>query len=232
MTASDGKISAARAAVELIADGMVVGLGTGSTAAIALELIGQRVRDGLAIKGIPTSRKTARDALELGIPLITLDDCPTPDIDIDGADEVDVSLNLIKGGGGALLHEKIVAYAARQVVIIVDSEKVVEKLGKFNLPVEIVAFAHGLIQDQIRRMNGRARLRKDRSGAVLRTDEGNWILDCDFGLIDDPVNLARRLSSIPGIVEHGLFVAMADTVIIGDGSMVRFQESTRARENL
>ena len=220
MSSDDEKRLAAQAAVELVTDGMVLGLGTGSTAVFAVELLGQRVKEGLKIKGVPTSNSTAKLAESVGIPIVTLDDYPQLDLDIDGADEVEPSLCLIKGGGGALLREKIVAYASKKVVIIVDEKKVVERLGKFHLPVEIVPFACGLMQKTLKDMGATSVLRK-KDGTVFLTDEHNWILDCDFGLIDDPRSLAQQLSAVPGIVEHGLFVDIVERVIVGGSGQVK-----------
>lgn len=214
------KRRAAQAAVELVVDGMVLGLGTGSTAVIAVELLGQRVKEGLKIKGVPTSNSTAKLAQSVGIPIVSLDDYPRLDLDIDGADEVEPSLCLIKGGGGALLREKIVAFASKKVVIIVDEKKIVNRLGKFHLPIEIVPFACGLMQETIKEMGATSVLRK-RDGTVFLTDEHNWILDCDFGLIEDPRSLAQKLSAVPGIVEHGLFVDIVERVIVGSGGQAK-----------
>jgi ribose 5-phosphate isomerase A len=220
MSSDDEKRLAAQAAVELVTDGMVLGLGTGSTAVFAVEILGQRVKEGLKIKGVPTSNSTAKLAESVGIPIVTLDDYPRLDLDIDGADEVEPSLCLIKGGGGALLREKIVAFASKKVVIIVDEKKTVERLGKFHLPVEIVPFACGLMQETLKDMGATTVLRK-RDGTVFLTDEHNWILDCDFGLIDDPRALAQQLSAVPGIVEHGLFVDIVERVFVGGSGQVK-----------
>ncbi len=221
MSQDSEKELAAKAAADLVEDGMAIGLGTGSTAAHVAKILGERIKSGLKIKAVPTSEDTKRLALEVGIPLISLEDEPRLAIDIDGADEVDPSLNLIKGGGGALLREKIVAAASLRFVVIVDSKKLVDKLGKFHLPVEIVPFAFGSIKESIRELDGKPVLRKRKDGETFETDEGNWILDCDFGLISDPPALANKLSVIPGIVEHGLFIGMADSVIVGEGESVR-----------
>jgi ribose 5-phosphate isomerase A len=220
MSADDDKKLAAQSAVDLVEDGMVLGLGTGSTAVFAVQLLGERVKKGLKIKGVPTSDSTEKLARSVGIPIVTLDEFPALDLDIDGADEVEPSLCLIKGGGGALLREKIVAYASKRVVIIVDEKKLVEKLGKFHLPIEIVPFSRGLVQEKIDEMGAKSvvRVRDDR---VFRTDENNLILDCDFGLIEDPRALAQKLSLIPGIVEHGLFIDMVERVIIGNDGKVK-----------
>lgn len=219
MSVDDDKRLAAFAAVELVEDGMVLGLGTGSTAVFAVELLGERVKRGLKIKGVPTSDSTEKLAKSVGIPIVTLDEFPQLDLDIDGADEVEPTLCLIKGGGGALLREKIVAYASKRVVIIVDEKKLVDKLGKFHLPIEVVPFSRGLVQETIKKM-GASSVVREKNGQVFHTDENNLILDCDFGLIDNPRALGQQLSLIPGVVEHGLFLDMVERVIIGgDGSV-------------
>ncbi len=220
MSADDDKRLAANAAVELVTDGMILGLGTGSTAVFAVQELGERVKCGLKIKGVPTSDSTAELAKNVGIPLVTLDEFPELDLDIDGADEVEPSLCLIKGGGGALLREKIVASASKRVIIIVDEKKLVQRLGKFHLPIEVIPFACGLVQNKIEKMGATSVIRK-RDGVVFRTDENNLILDCDFGLIDDPRSLARKLSMVPGIVEHGLFVDLVERVIVGKDGVVK-----------
>lgn len=211
---------AAQAAIELVTDGMVLGLGTGSTAVFAVQILGERVRDGLQIKGVPTSEATEKLAKSVGIPIVSLAEYPRLDLDIDGADEVEPGLCLIKGGGGALLREKIVAYASKRVVIIVDDTKLVDKLGRYHLPIEVIPFACGSIQKTISEMGANSAVRK-RDGRVFYTDENNLILDCDFGLIADPSALARQLSLIPGVVEHGLFIDMVERVIIGSNGTVR-----------
>jgi len=220
MGSDDNKKQAARAAVELVTDGMVLGLGTGSTAVFAVKLLGERVREGLKIKGVPTSDATEALAKSVGIPIVTLDEFPQLDLDIDGADEVEPDLCLIKGGGGALLREKIVAYASKKVVIIVDESKLVDKLGRFHLPIEIIPFARGLIQKTLSDMGAKSLVR-ERDGKPFHTDENNLILDCDFGLIDNPRALAQQLSLIPGVVEHGLFIDLVERVIIGGAGEVR-----------
>ena len=220
MSSDNDKRIAAQAAVDLVADGMVLGLGTGSTAVFAVEMLGERVKQGLNVKVVPTSESTAQLARSVGIPIVSLDEYPQLDLDIDGADEVEPSLCLIKGGGGALLREKIVAYASKKVVIIVDEKKLVDHLGKFRLPIEIIPFACGLVQKTISEI-GATSVVREREGKVFRTDENNLILDCDFGLIDDPRELAHKLSVIPGIVEHGLFVDIVDRVIVGKDGEVK-----------
>jgi len=211
---------AAQAAIDLVTDGMVLGLGTGSTAVFAVQILGARVRDGLQIKGVPTSEATEKLARSVGIPIVTLAEFPRLDLDIDGADEVEPGLSLIKGGGGALLREKIVAYASRRVVIIVDEKKLVDKLGRYHLPIEVIPFACGSIQKTLSEMGAKSAVR-ERDGRVFHTDENNLILDCDFGLIADPAALAQQLSLIPGVVEHGLFVDMVERVIVGSNGTVR-----------
>ena len=206
---------AARASVEFVRDGDVVGLGTGSTASIAIELLGEKVKAGLRIVGIPTSQRTKQLAERLGIPLTTLDEVQGIDVDIDGADEIDLQLRLIKGGGGALLREKIVASASRTFVVIADSSKQVPTLGNFPLPVEVIPFAQTLVKRQLEALGANVSLRTYAYGNPFTTDEGHHILDCHFGAIADPEALALELNKMPGIVEHGLFINMASVVLIG-----------------
>jgi ribose 5-phosphate isomerase A len=211
---------AARAAAELVQPGSIVGLGSGSTASWAIRFLGERVRGDLKIVGIPTSQKTEQLAEQLGIPLATLDQHPQIDIDIDGADEIDPQLNLIKGGGGALLREKIIASASRRFIVVGDSSKQVVHLGKFPLPVEVIPFAQSLIGRRITGLGAQVSLRGGANPFV--TDEGHHILDCTFGKILDPAALANQLKAIPGVVEHGLFIGMAEMALIGkDGKVVQ-----------
>ncbi len=198
------KETAARASLQFVRDGDIVGLGTGSTAAFAVRFLGERVQAGLKIRGIPTSIHTQELAASLGIPLTTLDEIQDIDVTIDGADEVDPQLSLIKGGGGALLREKIVASATRKFVIIADSSKQVPMLGKFPVPVEVIKFAEALVAKKIAALGAVVKVRADSSGRKFITDEGNHILDCNFGRIPNPPALARELERIPGVVEHGL----------------------------
>jgi ribose 5-phosphate isomerase A len=215
---------AARAAVDFVEAGSIVGLGSGSTAAYAVRFLAERVRDGLKIVGIPTSQKTQHLAEQLGIPLATLDEHPKIDIDIDGADEIDAQLNLIKGGGGAFLREKIVASVSCRFIVIADSAKQVKRLGKFPLPVEVVPFAQSLIKPQIEALGATVSLRNYAYGNPYVTDEGHHILDCTFGEIVDPAALAEKLCHIPGVVEHGLFIGMAELAFIGkDGKVVQLR---------
>jgi ribose 5-phosphate isomerase A len=224
-TSDQEKEAAARASLRFVCDGNVVGLGTGSTAAYAVRFLGERVRAGLKIRGIPTSVRTKDLAASVGIPLTTLDEFQHPDfqgidVTIDGTDEFDPQLHLIKGGGGALLREKIIASASRQVVIIADSSKQVAVLGKFPLPVEVIPFAQSLIAKRITALGAIVKLRLDAKGNVFVSDEGHHILDCSFGQIPDPPALARKLSDMPGIVEHGLFIDLATVVLVAKGEKV------------
>jgi ribose 5-phosphate isomerase A len=213
---------AGRAAAEMVESGSIVGLGSGSTATWAIRFLGERVRSGLKIVGISTSQKTKHLAGQLGIPLATLDQHPQIDIDIDGADEIDPQLNLIKGGGGALLREKIIASASRRFIVVGDSSKRVKRLGKFPLPVEVIPFAESLISKRIAALGASISLRG--GGNPFVTDEGHHILDCTFGEIADPSALANKLKSIPGVVEHGLFIGMAEMALIGkDGGVVHLR---------
>ena len=213
---------AARAAADFVESGSIVGLGSGSTATWAIRFLGERVRSGLNIVGIPTSQKTKQLAEQMGIPLATLDQHPQIDIDIDGADEIDQQLNLIKGGGGALLREKIIASASRRFIVVGDSSKQVAHLGRFPLPVEVIPFAQSLIAKRIVALGAQVSLRG--GGAPFITDEGHHILDCTFGEILDPAALANKLKAIPGVVEHGLFIGMAEMALIGkDGKVIQLR---------
>jgi ribose 5-phosphate isomerase A len=214
------KQSVAREALRFIHDGDIVGLGTGSTFNFLLSPLAERVRRGLKIKCIATSNQTAKAAAELGIPLTTLDEHQEINVDIDGADEIDPELSLIKGGGGAFLREKIVASAAKKLVIIGDSTKQVSLLGKAPVPVEVVPFAQALVAKEIRALGATVNLRNDKQGKVFVTDESHHILDCYFREIRNPSNLERQLEEIPGVVGHGLFIGMADVVLIGKGDQV------------
>jgi len=214
------KEAAARASLRFVKDGQVVGLGTGSTAAYFIRVLGERVEAGLRVRGIPTSERSRAMAASLGIPLTTLDECQEIDVTVDGADEVDEQLRLIKGGGGALLREKIVASATKQLVIVADETKRVPVLGRFPLPVEVIKFAQALVAKKIKELGAEVRLRRQVDGKPYLTDENNYILDCHFGKIPDADRLARRLSDMPGVVEHGLFIGMASIVVVAGGSEV------------
>jgi ribose 5-phosphate isomerase A len=214
------KEAVGRASLRFVRDGNILGLGTGSTAAYAVRGLGEMVRNGLNVRCIPTSVNTQKLAAELGIPLTTLDEVQQIDVTIDGADEFDPHLNLTKGGGGALLREKIIASASKMVVIITDSSKQVATLGKFPLPVEVIPFAQALISKKISALGATVTLRQ-RDGKTFVTDEGHHILDCHFGQIPDPPALARTLSDMPGIVEHGLFIGMASVVLLAKDGQVQ-----------
>ncbi|MFY9646212.1 MAG: ribose-5-phosphate isomerase RpiA [Terriglobales bacterium] len=214
------KEAAGRAAAQLVRDNDVVGLGTGSTAYYAVVALGERVKAGLKIAGIPTSVQTADLARSVGIPLTTLDEHPEIDVTIDGADELDPQLRLIKGGGGALLREKVVASASKRMIVVADSGKVVPVLGKFPLPVELISFARTVVEKRIVTLGASPKLRTKPDGSPYLTDNGNPILDCSFRQIADASALALALSNIPGIVEHGLFIGLASMALIGRGDRV------------
>jgi ribose 5-phosphate isomerase A len=231
--AEDLKEAAALRALDLVRDGMWLGLGTGSTAAKFVEALGGRVAAGLKVLCVPTSEATRAQALRLGIPLSTLDETPHLHLTVDGADEIDDQLRLIKGGGGALLREKIVATASDQMVVIADDSKLVATLGQFPLPVEVVRFGLPATRRMVEAMAAQAgcegdiRLREANSGEPFITDQGNLILDCAFGRIPEPEVLAFALKRVPGVAEHGLFLGVADLVIIGSTAGV---EVLSARE--
>jgi ribose 5-phosphate isomerase A len=219
------KEAAGRAAAELVHDGDIVGLGTGSTAYFAVVALGERVKAGLKIVGIPTSIQTADLARAVGIPLTTLDEHPEIDITIDGADEIDPKLNLIKGGGGALLREKVVASATKKMVVVADPGKIVSALGRFPLPVEVISFARTVVEKKIVALGASPKLRMKSDGSPFLTDNSNQILDCSFGKIADPAALARELNDIPGVVEHGLFIGLAKVALVGRGDRVEEMRS-------
>ena len=214
------KEAAARASLQFVKDGQVVGLGTGSTAAYFIKLLAEEVKRGLRVRGIPTSLRSQELALSLGIPLTTLDECQEIAVTVDGADEVDPQLRLVKGGGGALLREKIVASATRQLIIVADASKQVPVLGKFPLPVEVIRFSQALVAKRIGALGADVQIRKGVDGKPYITDENNHILDCRFGKIPDADGLARKLSDMPGVVEHGLFIGMASVVLLARGSEI------------
>ena len=222
------KRQAAEAAVKLVTDGMIVGLGTGSTAAFAVEALAVRHRQGLRFMGIPTSEHTGAQAKAAGIPLTTFAEHPQIDLTIDGADEVERgTLNLIKGLGGALLREKIVAAASRRLAIIVDGAKLVDRLGsKAPVPVEVITFGLEVTKARLEALGSVAKLRLTATGEPFVTDSGNRILDCGFGQISDPARLEKRIGRIVGVVESGLFIGRADPVFIADASGVHRLDSS------
>jgi ribose 5-phosphate isomerase A len=222
------KREAARRALDFVRPGMRLGLGTGSTAAHFVDLLAERVKQGLDIVGVPTSEATRAQAERLGVPLTTLDDEPELDLTVDGADEIDGELNLIKGGGGALLREKIVAAASRDMVVIADEGKQVSRLGRFPLPIEVVGL--GATKKAIAAVvlesgcPGPIRLRHKPDGHVFVTDQGHLILDAGLGSIPDARKLAQGLSRIPGVVEHGLFIGLARRAVLAGSGGVRVIE--------
>ena len=217
------KTAAAKSAAALVTDGMIVGLGSGSTAALAVDAIGKRVREGLRITGIPTSENTAAQARALGIPLSDLTDHGQIDMTIDGADEVEEGgLNLIKGHGGALLREKIVASVSRRLVIVVDESKIVHHLGaKFPVPVEVVQFGWQVTARQLSNLGATPSLRRNANGEAFISDGGHYILDCAFGPSIEGKSIARELDHIVGLVEHGLFIGFAPEVHVASAKGVR-----------
>lgn len=218
MDINELKNKAAIEAVKRVESGMVLGLGTGSTATLAMQEISRLIKKGTIrdIVGISSSNKTTQIAKELGLQLITFEDSSEIDLNIDGADEVDPQLNLIKGGGGALVREKIVAQTSRKNIIIVDEQKLSDKLGtKWVLPVEILEFSHMAVAWYIERLGAQVTLRTNENGEMFRSDNGNPILDCNFGQIENTQELDQALNSRAGIVGHGLFLGIADEVIVG-----------------
>ncbi len=221
------KERAAQKALEFVEPGMKLGLGTGSTAAKFVDLLGAKVAAGLDVVCVPTSVATERQARDRAIPLTTLDEEPHLDLVVDGADELDDELRLIKGGGGALMREKIVAAASDRMVVIADASKRVATLGAFPLPVEVAQFGLGATREMVAAMaaesgcEGEIALRKGDDGTPFVTDGGNYILDCAFGRISEPELLAEALQLVPGVLEHGLFLGLADVAIVaGDDGIV------------
>ena len=219
LSPDDAKRLAGAEALKLVRPGMRLGLGTGSTARHFVDLLGAEVAAGLEVICVPTSERTKAQAQRLQIPLATINDMPELDLTVDGADEFDSGLRLIKGGGGALLREKIVAAASRRMVVIADSSKYVTRLGKFPLPIEVTPFGLEatrrmiLLAAQAMGSSGEITLRKTARGEIFVSDNGNYIVDCHLGALHDPDRLALRLSAIPGVVEHGLFIGLATAVI-------------------
>lgn len=217
------KAAAAKAAVAQIMDGMVVGLGSGTTAEITVAAIGQRVREGLKLIGVSTSEKTSALAKSLGIPMRTLEENPQVDLTIDGADEIEIgTLNLVKGGGGNLLREKIVALASTRMLVVADERKLVAQLGvKASVPVDVVPFGWKTTAGRLEALGCRPVLRHTSAGEIFVTDGGAYILDCAFGGIASPVELGHQLDNLVGVVEHGLFLGMASEVVLGGVDGVR-----------
>jgi ribose 5-phosphate isomerase A len=224
------KRTASARALEFVQPGMRLGLGTGSTARHFVELLGERVRGGLGVIAVPTSDATRADAERLGIPLSTLDETPALDITVDGADEIAHDLSLIKGGGGALLREKIVAAASARMIVIADESKWVAALGRFPLPIEVIPFGLASTRRAVEAAcvaagsPGPALLRRDKDGHAFVTDGGHWILDAALERIADPRGLADRLAAIAGVVEHGLFIGMAQVAILAGAAGIRVIE--------
>ena len=222
MTQDESKLLAAKRAVEFVSDGMNVGLGTGTTATLFIRELGKAVASGLRIRAIATSDASRTLAMELGIPMTNFNETPVLDLNVDGADEVAPGLALIKGGGGAHLREKIVASAAREFIVVADESKVVEKLGRFPLPVEVIQLALPLVTRRLENLGLNPGLRKARNGeGPWITDEGNVLLDCHCGLIDQPEELAAEIRKIVGVVEHGLFLGMATLALVAGEQGVR-----------
>jgi ribose 5-phosphate isomerase A len=230
MDAREMKIKAAAAALSYVEDGMRLGIGTGSTAEEFVRLLAEKVANGLRVEGVPTSERTARLCVELGVPLKSLDELPELDLTIDGADEVDSALRLVKGGGGALLREKIVAAASSRMIVIADETKVVDVIGAFPLPIEVNSFGLESTRIAIEKLASRLglvggiNLRASGDGNFM-TDGGHLILDASFGRIPDAEALASALNEIPGVVEHGLFINLASLAIIAGPNGARVMQA-------
>ncbi|MGN7784799.1 ribose-5-phosphate isomerase RpiA [Niabella sp. 22666] len=221
-TANNEKKMAALEAVKEIKDGMAIGLGTGSTAYYAIHAVAELIKQGMNLKTVPTSEQTKQMSIELGIPMVDINSIESLDITIDGADEFTQNLELIKGGGGALLREKIVASITKKQIIITDSSKMVHQLGKFKVPIEVIPMACSYVMRQLSVIGGIGLVRKKDNKDYI-TDQGNLIIDADFGLIEHPAVLDEQLNKIVGVVEHGLFIGLAHKVImIKDGEAITF----------
>jgi len=235
MSADAYKRDAAAGALDFVESGMRLGLGTGSTARPFVEMLGERVRAGLDVVAVPTSEVTRAQADQCGIPLTTLDETPELDLTVDGADEIAPDLTLIKGGGGALLREKIVASASRRMLVIADESKWVAMLGQFHLPIEVVPFGLAATRRAVEAATvaagcpGPLSLRRDKAGHAFVTDSGHFILDAALQRIADPRSLAARLAVIPGVVEHGLFIGLADLAVIAGPEGRRTVERPNSR---
>ena len=214
------KRTAAEAAAAEVASGMLIGLGTGSTAAFLIDALGRRVRAGLAVRAVATSRQTAERAAAAGIAVVDLDDLAAIDLAIDGVDEIDPAFRAIKGAGGAMLREKIVAQAARRMIAIADASKAVARLGARPVPIEVLPLARAFVAARVAALGGRPALRTGAGGQPWRTEQDNLILDCEFGTIDDWAALAAGLDAIPGALGHGLFLTEIDTLYLGTASGV------------
>jgi ribose 5-phosphate isomerase A len=218
------KERAAVEAVKHVKDGFILGLGSGTTAAFAIKEIGRRIKEeDLRVLGVPTSHQSSSLAIEESIPLTTLDEHPRLDLDIDGADQIDRELNLIKGGGGALTREKVVASASKELIIVADETKLAESLGENQLlPVEVLSFALPIVSSRVKATGGKPLLRKKKDGSgPYVTDDGNFILDVDFGVIESPAELESELRVVPGVVETGLFIGMTDIAYVGTETTVK-----------
>lgn len=219
------KLLSAREAVKFIENGQIIGLGTGSTANLAIREIGKMVAEGLEISGVATSNRSEELARSMNIPLLSMDAVDSIDLTIDGTDEFDADLNLIKGGGGALFREKMIARLSKREIIMADSTKKVEALGAFKIPVEVVPIALNFARKQIEKLGATAKVRK-KNGAEFTTDAGNKILDADFGLLEDAGEVSAKLDAIEGVVCHGLFIGLAQMVIMADGEeTVKFEKN-------
>ncbi|HIH98690.1 MAG TPA: ribose-5-phosphate isomerase RpiA [Thermoplasmata archaeon] len=221
------KQKAAEKACEHVKDGMILGLGTGTTVKYAIRKIGELVKGGLKVKGIPTSAETEELAKKERIPLTNFEENSRIDLTIDGADEVDPELNLIKGRGGALTREKIVAFNSKREIIVVDETKVVGVLGKAPLPVEVVPLGASPIKRELEKLGAEVSLRT-KNGKEFFTDNGNYILDCKFNEIKNAKNLETKINSIPGVVENGLFINLADKAIVGTSEGIKILEGKKS----
>ena len=221
MTQDEAKRMAAQRALEFVEDGMSLGLGSGTTSAIFIKELGERVKQGLHIRGIATSAASQQLAESLSIPITNFNDCPELDLAIDGADEIGPGLALIKGGGGALLREKIVESASRRFIVVADATKLVHTLGSFPLPVEVIQMALPIVAPKLEALGFKPKLRHHPDGSVYITDEGNFILDCGGGSITDATKTAADIRAIVGVVEHGLFLNMASLALIAGEDGVR-----------
>jgi ribose 5-phosphate isomerase A len=221
MTQDEAKRMAAQRALEFVEDGMSLGLGSGTTSAIFIRELGERVKQGLRVRGIATSDASEKLAISLSIPMTNFTDTPVLDLTIDGADEVGPGLALIKGGGGALLREKIVETASKRFIVVADSTKLVHTLGKFPLPVEVIQMALPMVTAKLESLSLHPKLRHHGDGSLYITDEGNYILDCAAGAIVDPAKTAADIRAIVGVVEHGLFLNMASLALIAGEDGVR-----------